>query len=55
MAGCIEFDKLVYGDTTEGRRSAIREVSDHRPVWALFSTEIDDDEQANVNLANLTL
>lgn len=45
----------MYGDTKEGRCAAIREVSDHRPVWALFSTEIDDDENVTVDLKNLTL
>jgi DNA uptake protein ComE-like DNA-binding protein/endonuclease/exonuclease/phosphatase family metal-dependent hydrolase len=53
-AGCIEFDKLMY-EGPRGKHDAINQVSDHRPVWALFSTEIDDDAQINVDLKNLRL
>lgn len=53
-SGCIEFDKLMY----EGPRAthdAVSQVSDHRPVWALFSTENDDDAQVNIKLAGIKI
>jgi len=53
--GCIEFDKLQYDDSISGRRSAISEISDHRPVWALFGTDVDDDAHVQINLAGLSL
>eukprot|EP01125_Pyxidicula_operculata_P017538 TRINITY_DN613_c0_g6_i2.p1 TRINITY_DN613_c0_g6~~TRINITY_DN613_c0_g6_i2.p1 ORF type:complete len:548 (+),score=115.41 TRINITY_DN613_c0_g6_i2:311-1954(+) len=49
-SGVIEFDKLLYEDSIQGRRQAISEVSDHRPVWGLFSTNVDDDIAETVNL-----
>jgi len=53
-AGCIEFDKLMY-EGPRAKHDAINQVSDHRPVWALFSTEIDDDHQVHIDLKNLRL
>ncbi len=55
QAGCIEFDKILFADSIEGRRDAIKEVSDHRPVWALFSTAVDDDEDTTVDLKNIQM
>jgi len=48
--GVLEFDKTMFGDTTEDIKQAIHQVSDHRPVWGLFSTAIDDDDEAYFNL-----
>jgi len=53
--GVLEFDKIMFGDTAEQRRAAINEVSDHRPVWGLFATDIDDDPYADVDLSNLEI
>jgi len=53
--GCVEFDKLQYEDTIAGRRAAISEISDHRPVWAQFGTDADDDVAVTINLTALTL
>jgi len=55
LCGCIEFDKIQYENTEAGRRKAISEISDHRPIWALFSTAKDDDQNLDVSLKNLTL
>jgi len=55
VCGCIEFDKLQYEDSISGRRSAISEISDHRPIWAQFGTDVDDDAPAVFNLNSLTL
>jgi len=55
VCGCIEFDKLRYDDSITGRRKAMSEVSDHRPVWAVFHTEKDDDANVTLQLTGLTL
>jgi len=55
FCGCIEFDKLQYEDSITGRRKAISEISDHRPIWGLFSTAKDDDARVEVQLANLSV
>jgi len=49
--GVLEFDKIIYDEGS--RRTAINEVSDHRPVWGLFSTNVDDDDEAEFDLANI--
>ncbi len=39
--GVFRFDEEMYGDED---RKASREVSDHRPVWAVFRTDAGDDD-----------
>jgi len=53
--GCIEFDKTQYEDSITGRRKAIGEISDHRPIWGLFNTAKDDDADVAIQLKSLTL
>lgn len=31
------------------------EVSDHRPVWAVFASNVDDDAATQVDLQKITL
>ena len=40
QSGIDRFDETDFGNDDKAANLA---VSDHRPVWALFSTEIDDD------------
>jgi len=35
-SGVMLFDKEQYEDSMQGRRAAISQISDHRPVWGLF-------------------
>lgn len=44
VAGVIHFDTLLnFGSAAETGKNAIKELSDHRPTWAMFATDIDDD------------
>jgi len=54
-AGCIEFDKLLYEDSKSGRHAAMGDVSDHRPVWAVFASNVDDDAATKIDLQKITL
>merc|ERR1712060_478663 len=43
-SGAIRFDKVLkFGTGAEAAKKAIKELSDHRPTWALFAADIDDD------------
>jgi len=43
-SGVIRFDKVLnFGQGKEASKRAIKELSDHRPSWALFATDVDDD------------
>jgi len=44
-SGVIDFDNILnFGPKKDARKNAIKELSDHRPIWALFATDVDDDE-----------
>lgn len=48
-SGVIRFDKVLnFGSGKEAKKTAIKELSDHRPCWALFATDIDDDAEGSV-------
>ncbi len=38
--GVFKFDEILYGNDD---KAASLEVSDHRPLWAIFDTSADDD------------
>lgn len=51
-SGVVPFDDEIYkGDTLKARN----EVSDHRPIWAEFRTDIDNDENLYGDLSKLTI
>lgn len=55
-AGVRCIDKEFFPDTLLGRKACVSALSDHRPVWAKFHTDKeDDDDQLVVNLAKITL
>jgi len=47
VAGVIKFDQVLHfggkKGSKEATKNAIKELSDHRPTWALFSSDKDDD------------
>lgn len=44
-SGAICFDKVLnFGTGSEATKKAIKELSDHRPIWAIFASDVDDDE-----------
>lgn len=51
--GVVKFDVDDYGGDTDRAR---REISDHRPIWAVFSTLADDDpdEYGDLSRARVT-
>merc|ERR1711904_405389 len=52
-SGVIRFDQIFdFGNGKKGAEKATKELSDHRPTWALFATDVDDDD---VTLAGLPL
>eukprot|EP00404_Azadinium_spinosum_P030143 CAMPEP_0180557230 /NCGR_PEP_ID=MMETSP1037_2-20121125/1042_1 /TAXON_ID=632150 /ORGANISM="Azadinium spinosum, Strain 3D9" /LENGTH=392 /DNA_ID=CAMNT_0022573401 /DNA_START=48 /DNA_END=1223 /DNA_ORIENTATION=+ len=44
-AGVIHFDTILDfgGVATDSSKNATKELTDHRPTWALFASDIDDD------------
>merc|ERR1740121_1492135 len=40
-SGVIKFDEVLSFGT---REEAIKELSDHRPTWAFFASDVEDDE-----------
>lgn len=40
-SGVIKFDEIL---SFKNRKEAVKELSDHRPTWAFFATDVDDDE-----------
>jgi hypothetical protein len=44
LSGVFAFDKLQYEDSLTGRRTAMNEISDHRPTYAVFRTSSKDDD-----------
>jgi len=49
--GMIKFDETMYGGNL---KKASLEVSDHRPIWAVFKTSADDDPDSYGNLLALS-
>lgn len=49
--GVVLFDEELYGGDDD---TASREISDHRPVWAVFRPDLDDDADDYGNLAGMT-
>eukprot|EP00929_Paragymnodinium_shiwhaense_P013395 TRINITY_DN121256_c0_g1_i1.p1 TRINITY_DN121256_c0_g1~~TRINITY_DN121256_c0_g1_i1.p1 ORF type:complete len:403 (-),score=94.40 TRINITY_DN121256_c0_g1_i1:385-1593(-) len=54
-AGVIEFDKVLkFGKGKSNiTKNATKELSDHRPVWALFATDVDDDADGSADMGLL--
>ena len=40
MYGIIKFDEVLFGNVD---MNASLMISDHRPLWAEFETDVDDD------------
>jgi len=52
-SGVIRFDQVLdFGKGAAGTKKAIKELSDHRPSWALFATDVDDDEGTGEAMLN---
>lgn len=46
-SGVIRFDQVLdFGSGAGAAKRAVKEFSDHRPTWALFAADVDDDGSA---------
>eukprot|EP01083_Nonionella_stella_P118316 353190_1 len=53
-SGVIYFDKL-FPNSHDGRKAARKRISDHRPVWAIFSDIDKDAGTENLNFSKLVV
>eukprot|EP00494_Astrolonche_serrata_P005207 UN05223 len=54
-SGVFYFDLEHYEINESGRKLAKKEMSDHRPVWALFKDEKDEDEALRLDFEKLKI
>jgi len=50
-SGVMRFDKIFnFGKGKAAVENAKKELSDHRPTWAMFATDVDDDDGSMAGL-----